>query len=324
MTQTLMFKSLRFLATLFLISSIGTAKDISPIATIKTSGMVSDFAEDAGLLYVATDAGIVDIIDLSTQKTVRQIRFAPLLTAKGDYVPARIHSIDRAKGKTLIVTSAQNAYRNVWINDGNRSVKIIDETQHLMPKSARFSKDGKIILGSFGSDIVLYDSQENSKLYDRHISESTMGGMALSADKRKMVISDESGAVRLFDIESGRLEKTFSSEHVDNIYRVAYAKGVIVTAGQDRRVGVYRENGTAYHLKSDFLVYAVGLSPSGKTAVYSDGLDNVLQLFNTDSKSKGDRLVGHYATPNRIYFINERSIITSGDEEKVFFWKLEK
>lgn len=324
MTPTLMFKTLRFLATLFLISSTGMAKDISPIATIKTSGMVSDFAEDAGLLYVATDAGIVDIIDLSTQKTVRQIHFAPLLTAKGDYVPARIHSIDRAKGKTLIVTSAQNAYRNVWINDGNSSVKIIDETQHLMPKSARFTKDGKIIFGSFGSDIVLYDSQENSKLYDRHISESTMGGMALSVDKKKMVISDESGTVRLFDIESGRLEKTFSSEHVDNIYRVAYAKGVIVTAGQDRRVAVYKENGTAYHLKSDFLVYAVGLSPSGKTAVYSDGLDNVLQLFNTDSKSKGDRLVGHYATPNRIYFINERSIITSGDEEKVFFWKLEK
>ena len=308
---------------LLLLSPVYT-KDISPITTIETSGIVSDFVEDKGYLYVATDAGIVDIIDLSRQKIVKQIKFAPLQTAQGDTVPARVHCIDRLNGKTLMVTSAINAYRNVWIDDGRKLKKIIDSKQHMMPKSAYFSSKNKIVFGSFGSDVILYDDDENSKLYERHISESTMGGMILSPDKKKIVVADESGEVRLIDVNSSKILQTFSSEHVDNIYRVAYANGTIVTAGQDRRVGVYTEDGKAYHLKSDFLVYAVGLSPSGETAVYSDGLEHHLQLFNTHTKIKGNRLVGHYATPGKILFINETSIISAGDEEKIFFWKLKK
>jgi WD40 repeat protein len=310
------------LSLLILLSA--QAKDIKPITTIQTSGLVSDFVEDKGYLYVATDAGVVDIIDLSSQKIVRQIKLEPLLTSRGDFVPARIHCVDRKDGKTLLVSSGISAYRNVWVDDGKKLTKILDETEHLMPKSAFFSDDNKILLGTFGSDVVLYDNEENAKLYERQISESTMGGMVLSEDKKKMIVSDESGEVRVIEVNSSKVTKTFSSEHVDNIYRVAYANHIIITAGQDRRVGVYHENGKAYHIKSDFLVYAVGLSPNGETGVYSSGLEHHLQLFDTNNGNKGNRLVGHYAIPNKILFINETSLISSGDEEKIFFWKLEK
>ncbi len=50
--------------TLLLLITINYAKDIQPIATLETSGLVSDFVEDSGFLYVATDAGVVDVIDL--------------------------------------------------------------------------------------------------------------------------------------------------------------------------------------------------------------------------------------------------------------------
>lgn len=314
----------KILTLLLLFHFILNAKEIHPVTTIQTSGLVSDFVEDKGFLYVATDAGVVDIIDMSTQKIVKQIKFAPLLTVHGDSVPARVHCIDRFDGKTLMVTSDTNAYRNVWIDDGKKLTKIIDSSQHMMPKSAYFSAKDKIVFGSFGSDVVLYDHNENAKLYERHISESTMGGMILSPDKQKMIVSDESGEVRVIDVNSSKVIQSFSSEHVDNIYRVAYAKGTIITAGQDRRVGVYREGGKAYHIKSNFLVYAVGLSPSAKTAVYSSGFEHTLQLFNTANGTKGDKLIGHYATPGKILFINETSIVSAGDEEKIFFWKLDK
>jgi len=298
------------------------SKNIRPIVTIETSGIVSDFVEDVGYLYVATDAGVVDIIDLSSQKIIKQISFEPMEISTGEYIPTRIHSIDRFQGKTLLVTSDISAYRNVWIDDGKELKKIIDEKKHMMPKRAYFTSDGKIVFGTFGSDVSLYDNEESYKLYDTHISESTMGGMILSQDKKKMVISDESGAVRLIDVKSSKVEKVFSSEHVDNIYHVAYSNGIIVTAGQDKRVGVYSENKKSYHIKSDFLVYCVGLSPSGATAAYSSGLKHYLQLFNTKNGEKKDTLVGHYATPNKIMFINENAIISSGDENKIFFWQI--
>ncbi len=319
----------KILITLFVLFNMLYAKDIKPIATIEVSGLVSDFVEDAGLLYVATDAGCVDIIDLTSREIVRKINFAPLENAMGDMVPVRVHSVDRFEGKTLIVTSDMSAYRNVWIDDGKKPInqrlkKIIDSKRHLMPKRAFFTNDGKIVLGTFGSDVVLYDNNENFKLYDTPVSESAMGGMVLSADKKKMLLSDESGSVRLIDIESSKIDKTFSSEHVDNIYSVAYSKGIILTGGQDRRVGVYGQGTEAYHIKSDFLVYCVGLSPSGKTGVYSSGANNDLQLFQTNTKTKTDRLVGHYATPNKIMFIYENALISSGDESTIFFWVLNK
>ena len=316
LTQTILVFSL--------ISYTVSAKEIKPITTIQTSGMVSDFVEDQGYLYVATDAGIVDIIDLSQQKIIDQIKLEPLTTAQGKSIPARIHSIDRIDGKTLFVSSGISAYRNIWIKEGNVLKKIIDEQAHMMPKSAFFASKEHIVFGSFGSDVILYDNNEQSTLYERHISESTMGGMILSEDRSKMIISDESGAVRVIDLNSSKVLQTFTSEHVDNIYRVAYKKGVILTAGQDRRVGIYHMNGKAYHLKSDFLVYAVGLSPSGRTGIYSSGFEHHLQLFDTANGKKGDTLVGHYAIPNKICFINETSIISAGDEDKIFFWKLEK
>ncbi len=317
-----MYKSI--IALLILFSSTLYTKEIHPITTIEASGLVSDFVEDAGYLYVATDAGVVDIIDLSSQKIVKQINFEPMETSTGEFIPTRIHSVDRFQGETLLVTSDISAYRNVWIDDGNDLKKIIDEKRHLMPKSALFTSDGKIVFGTFGSDVSLYDNEENYQLYNTHISESTMGGMVLSHDKKKMVISDESGTVRLLDVKSSKVEKTFSSEHVDNIYRVAYSNGIIITAGQDMRVGVYTENKKPYHIKSDFLVYCVGLSPSGRTGVYSSGLKHDLQLFNTKNGKKTDLLIGHYATPNKIMFINENAIISTGDENRIFFWQIDE
>jgi len=306
----------------FLLCTLIYAKDIKPIATLEASGLVSDVVEDHGLLYVATDAGVVDIIDLFTQKIVSQIHFDPIPSVMDGNVSARVHSVDRYQGKTLLVTSGNTMYRNVWLHDGKKLRKIIDESKHLMPKDAYFTAEGKVVLGSFGSDIILYDNDESYKLYERHISQSTMGGMTLTADKKKMLIADESGAARLIDINSSRIEKTFTSEHVDNIYSVAYAKEILITGGQDRRVGVYSTKG-AYHLKSDFLVYCVGISPSSKLGIYSSGLENHLQLFNTRNGKKLDRLIGHQSSPNRILFIDEHLLISTGDEYTIYFWNLD-
>lgn len=68
---------------------------------------------------------------------------------------------------------------------------------------------------------------------------------------------------------------------------VAYRNGVSITAGQDRRVAVDQENQDSYYLKSDFLVYCVGLSPSAEIGIYTDGEDNYLQIFNIQTKQKG-------------------------------------
>ncbi len=298
------------------------AKDIFPTLTFKSIGYVSDFVVDKDKLYVATDMGTIDIFDMQTQKIVDQIVLEPLTTAMGNLISPKILSVDRYNGKTLIVSIGKNAFRNVWIYENYTLTQIIDEKKELTIKEARFVNDELIIFGTFGSEIILHDTAEHYNLYKSHISQSTMGDISLSDDKKKMLFSDESGEIKLIDIKSSKVEQTYSSENVDNVYHVAYAQGTIITAGQDRRVGVYQKNKKAYHLKSDFLVYCVGVSPSGKTGVYSSGEEHHLQLFNTKTKRKTDTLVGHSTIINQIKFISETELFSAGSSNKIFYWKL--
>ncbi len=302
--------------------SLAAAKDITPSLTFKAIGLVSDFVIDNNRLYVATDVGTVDIFDLHTQKIIQQIILPPLTTAMDDLVPARVLSVDRYNNKTLIVSIGRDAFRNVWIYESNSLQQIVDERAKLTIKEARFVDDERLIYATFGSEIILHDTKENYQLYKTHISQSTLGDIMLNHDKTKMVFSDESGEIKLIDIQSSAVEQTYASENVDNVYHVAYSNEIIITAGQDRRVGVYQKGKKAYHIKSDFLVYCVGISPSGTTAVYSSGEENHLQLFNTKTKQKSHRLVGHKAIINQIKFINEKELFSAGRSQEVLYWRL--
>ena len=82
--------------------------------------------------------------------------------------------------------------------------------------------------------------------------------------------------------------------------------------------------GDEYYLKSDFLVYSVGLSPSGKIGVYSSNTDNDLQLFYTKNGNKSHILKGHYAIPTTIKFYDEKSLFSAGYENKIFYWRIDK
>ncbi len=309
------------LGLMLLISAL-PAKDILPLFRLHSVGFVSDFVVDQNRLYAANDRGTVDIFDLRTQKIVDRIVLEPIMTGQGELIPVRVNSVDRLNGKTLLVSSGKNAFRDVWIHEKYTLKKIIDSKQELFIKKARFINDDRILFGTFASEMILYDNTERYQVYNSHVTQSTLGDIVLSADKKKMAMSDESGEIRIIDVESSRVEQVFSSENVDNVYRVAYNNGVIITAGQDRRVGVYQIGGESYHLKSDFLVYCVALSPDGKTGIYSSGENHDLQLFDTRTGKKGDRLIGHNAIVNKITFINEHELISVGDEKDIFLWRL--
>jgi WD40 repeat protein len=147
--------------------------------------------------------------------------------------------------------------------------------------------------------------------------------MMLSSDKTEIVIADESGEVKLLDAKSSKVKKAYSSQNVDHIFHVAYNKGVVLTAGQDRRMAVYQDGKKDYHFKSDFLVYCVGLSPSGKIGLYTSNQENHLQLFSPQNKRHGDTLIGHNTPVNQITFINEKEIFSSDGRREVFYWKLD-
>jgi len=313
-------KKLLFILPLLL--SIAFAKNITPTFTLKSVGFISDFTIDKNIIYVANDMGTIDIFDLDKKKMINQI-FLPLVTtARNRLESARIISVDYLNGKVLILSIGDSGYRNMWIYEKNELKLIIDESKKLTIKEARFIDDEKIIFGTFGSEIILHDKKEKYNIYKSHISFSSLSDIQLNSSKDTMVTADESGAIKVIDVKTSKIKNVYESQNVDRVYNVAYSNGVIITAGQDRRIAVYQKNIADYHIKSDFLVFCVGLSPSGEIGAYSSGEDSDIQLFNTKTKSNIVRLIGHKSVISRIIFIDEDRLFSAGSKNNLYFWDL--
>lgn len=314
-----MYKLLIVFLSLFLTLH---AKDIKPTYVLKATGFVSDFIVHQDKLYAATDEGVIDVFDLNTQKIIHQISLPPSITPTGEKVRYKIYSIDYLNGKLLFVSSGMEGYREVWIYENYELRRIVDEKRKLVIKEARFVDDTKILFGTFGSEMVLFDSEEGYSVYREQKTQSALGDIVLSKDKTQVVMGDESGEVRVLDTKTSEVLHVYDTQNVDNVFHVAIANKTVLTAGQDRRVGVYREGKKPYHLKSNFLVFCVGISPSGTTGIYSSGFEDDLQLFNIYTKQKGDRLVGHTNVVVQIKFMNETALFSSASDDKILFWKL--
>ncbi len=312
----------RLLTFLFFFSLLLQAENISPLYKLHTSGFITDFVLDEDKIYVATDAGNVDIFLLGSEKMIRQISLEAIRSGRGELMPARINRVDRLNGKTLIVSISHDNFRDVWIEEDGKLTRIINAKEKLLISEAHFIDDNSVMFATFDSDLILYNLSEGYKTYSNSNSQSTLCDLSISSDHKKMVSADESGRVKLYDVRSGNNEAVFESENVDKVYSVAYHKGVIITGGEDRRVAVYQSNKKPYHLKTSFLVYAVGLSPDAQTGIYADGEEQVLQLFNTQTKKKGDRLVGHKEIVSKILFVSEKALISSGEGSELFLWRL--
>ncbi len=313
---------MRFLLYVTLLFSSSYSKEIKPFFIIKTKALVLDFVIDKSFMYIANDEGSIEIFDFKSKKIVDEIILPSLLLTKNQNIRAKILSVDRFNNKTLFVSTTLKGFRNVWIHDGKILKKILSIKDKLSVKEARFINEDSFVLGTLGHEIISYNLKDNYTFYKKHLELSAFTDMVLSKDKTKLLSASESGRVTSLDIKSGKIIKIYESLNVDRIYKIAYANGVIITAGQDRRVGVYSKNKNTYYLKSDFLVFAVALNPNATLGVYSSTEDGVLQVFNIKNKKKLYTLVGHKAVPSNISFVNENELFSSGNENKIFYWKL--
>jgi len=316
----MMFK---LLLSLFLLQNC-YGKTIEPTFVFKSKGFVNDFIIDKNKMYVANDEGSIEIFDLATQQLLDEIFIEPIYTAKQTWQNSKILSVDRHNGKTLIVSNDVGPYRNVWLHDGKTLKHIINPSHKASIKEARFLDDSKYIFGTLGYEISLYNSSDNYKSYSTQPEKSSFSDMVLSEDKKTMVSASESGQVVLSDTKTGKKIKEFKALNLDKVYQLSYKNGTVITAGQNRRVVVFPKNGKEYSIKSNFLVYNVALSPSGKIGIYSSNIDNDLQLFYTKNGKKSHILKGHYAIPTMIKFYDENSLFSAGYENKIFYWRIDK
>lgn len=303
------------------LSMMASAAALKPAAVFKTSGLISDVVVREGKIIAATDGGGVDVFDVKTRKKIDNLSVPPLQDRNGKKFIPKVYSADRMGDKTVFVSESGEEFRNVYLYVGEKVTKIVDASRKLLIKKVRFVDADRILFGLSGDTLVLMDLSRNALVYQVQIGQGVFRDMALSDSKKLVAATDEGGEIAMFETYSGKRVKTLGGINVDNINRIDYKHDTIISAGQDRRVGVYQRGGS-YYLESDFFVYAAALSPSAMQGVYVDGTDNELQLFNVRTRQKNSRLQAGEAVPDTLIFINEKELISAGEENQIYYWRL--
>lgn len=313
---------MKILSLVFLIIVQAIAGAITPAAILKTDGLISDMVVREGKIYASTDAGVVNVFDLATRRKLSSIALPKVHSSSGKIFLPKVYSADHFAGTTVMVTeSGESSFRNVYIWRENKLQKLINNTSGLLIKKVRFVDANHLLFGLSSDVVVLMDVKMKKPLYEVQAGGGVFGDMALSPNRSLVAVGDESGEIVQIETRSGKILKTLSRINLDAINRLAYQKNTIISGGHDRRVGVYKPQGS-YFIETNFFVYAVGLSPSSSIGVYTDGDENELQVFEIETQKKIGRLKGGESLYDTLIFLDEHTLIGSGEENKIYYWRI--
>ena len=315
-----------FFSIFFCLSFINlSAQEVHPTLKIKTAGAITDFFIENSNVVLSTDAGTVETYNVKTGKQMDFVQLPPMKDFMGDDVPTKIYSIDKVMGKLLVVTQGNHGFRNASIFENRKQEEIFNaERDKMMIKKARWINHNTILLGLMSNDLILFDVEKKQVICELSISPYTFSDYFLTADKQFVFTADESGIVHKIKVSNCEIKQEFTGINVDNIYQIVTNNGIVVSAGQDRRVGVYNTiTGNDYFLQKDFLVYSVGLNTDGSIGAYSATEDNKISIFKIASRNEDCVLSGHESVVTKMAFFDDHTFISTGDDQYLIIWKIE-
>ncbi len=293
---------------------------------IQLDGAISDISVSGEKAYVATERGKVQIIDLKTHKVVDEISYPKFEDFMGELQLPKIFSVDVSPDQKLIAAAVQatRGGREVYIYQNKKLIKIVNRKMHLPIAKLRFVDNNHLIFGLTSDEVVLFDITAKKVIYRKSVGMSFFSDMEINENKTKLALTDESGDTRIIDIKSGKVIKVIEELNKDKAFDVDFKNNRTFTGGRDKKAVYYNLNTDQYQIfdADDFMVFSVGLSPSGKIGayVYNDKFN--VKVVNTEEGTTITYLKGHKSTPSNIRFLSENEIIIGCDDGKIFFWRL--
>ncbi len=311
------------LTLLFILTSLLAEKFQMPSKEFTCSGAVTDMVVQKKTLYVATDAGAVDVFDIKSTKLLYSIKIDKITDFMGDEIDSKIYSVDVLDKSVLILSQAPKGFRQLHVYEAGQLEMIISNKEMLYIGQAKFLDKETLLLGTLGNEIISYDKKEKSKNWIHQISQSKFSNFSLNEDKTQIVIADESGDLKIHNTKDGSFIKILKDQNLDNVFQVDFKNSIIATAGQDRRVVVYDlKSNSAYYKTASFLIYGVGLSPSAARVAYSSDEQNNVTVFNTATQHIIGTFGGIKMTLSKILFLNENEFLVSSDDITVNLYKI--
>ena len=172
----------------------------------------------------------------------------------------------------------------------------------------------------------MWNAIDNYKELDKNFFEEKYTNLLLKIEIDEKLLKNDVYYIKILSTKDSFKNSNYSYEFINKvpIIKLENIKNdLIITAGQDRRVGIYNfDEKKSYYKEASFLIYSVGLSPSGKLGGFASDEENNVTIFNTNTKENLYKLTQNKSTLTNILFFNENEIFVTSDDKKINYYKL--
>jgi WD40 repeat protein len=145
-------------------------------------------------------------------------RISSVLTLPAGYDRGRIKKLAYSpNGRQLLVMNGGNELGKltveIWDPAGRRTVSLISEAETIrtteMQYDAAWSPDGTQVAAAGDKSVKVWNAASGAVLMSFNVDKHTMC-LAFTPNGKQLLVGDENGMVRLLDVPTGRVARTFS------------------------------------------------------------------------------------------------------------------
>lgn len=330
---------LKLICTLCATCSLVIAKDgilleSKNAQNIQVEGIITHISTFANQIFVGNAGGGIDIFTIDTNKMAHKtssLTLAPIKDYFGNTFAPRVFDITTFDGKTLFVLSeASHGGKQILKLSPKQKPEVIFHTPS-SPKRIIALNDDKLVVGFLSNEVGIFDITHGKFEFITHPSQAGFSDLCLNAPF--IFSTDESGIVHVISLANGEILKRLDKINKDNNYQIVSQKSTILTASVDRQMGIYTfevsqdsnfELKSATSIKSEFLIYAVGISPQAKLAAFSKNEQNDISIIDLQTLQEKYTLQGSTSLINSIIFYDETTLISGSDDKNFIIWQLKE
>ncbi len=255
------------------------------------------FSPDGKMIATTTRRSNVRLWDAASGQEIAKLHEGGEYTSQNHQV---VFSPDGTKLSAIVSPrNRQNGSVMLWNTQTHELEKtVIEKKYSFLFVSIDFSNEGNPI-AVVGERKKLYirnlDTDENIAMLEGH--DEIVHIAAFSPDKSMLASAGSSGAIRLWDVETGRLHSIFSG-YTNAIFSVAMMSNgtTLVTANRDQPLQLWdsltlKNIGTIQGARDPYAASAVTFSPD-ETILAGGAYDDVV-LWDANSLQKTVTLKGH-------------------------------
>jgi WD40 repeat protein len=234
----------------------------------------------------------------------------------------------------------EKSKNRIWAAENFEGLHVIDLESRkeiasvALNKAAVFDiktyKDFVFVAGGDGV-ITVIDSQNMA--FKKHIkaSNKSVRTLAINPVEREIAAGYSDHSIRVFDLQSFELKKQIMA-HDNSVFSISYTPNfkTLISGSRDARLKMW-DSTSNYELKESlvahlFTINHIELNPSGKL-IATCSMDKSIKLWDAKNYKllkviDQARHAGHGTSVNRVYWLNEESLISASDDRSLSLWKI--